>query len=293
MITAEESLSHYPSLISSSNIPASLITPCALRSSFIAGSACPECPRGAAEWPVPPLTLRAAVTLHHLTLHLGWCGHLATGARVRLSRTRGYWEINRYASAQPSKLSAWLAGWLLPPPSLPYTSPSSLVMAKWRRCSSHFSTPRCTWISCYRIRNAAACQGLAALDADVSVLSTGLHFHPMFGLRGGETAINQISEEDFVSITASAMKKCWPKITLVHNRSPPQEFLSALRSISESNNCTSPILPWLILWILSTWVYVNLIRNLSDMDTKITFISRTMINVKGITESPKIKTEDF
>lgn len=170
------------SLILSSYIPAWLITPCVLRSSFIAVSACPECPRGAAEWPVPPLTLRAAVTLHHPTLHLGWCGHLATGARVRRSWTRGYWEINRYASAQPSELPAWLAGWLPPPPpplrpSLHSSSPLSLVMAKWTQHSSHFSTPRCTWISCYRIRNASACQGLAALEADVSVLSTGLHFH--------------------------------------------------------------------------------------------------------------------
>lgn len=38
---------------------------------------------------------------------------------------------------------------------------------------------------------------------------------------------------------------------------------------------------------------MNLIRNLSDMNAKITFISRTMINVKGITEFPKIKTEVF
>lgn len=118
-------------------------------------------------------------------------------------------------------------------------------------------------------------------------------FPPIFGLRGGETAINQISEEDFFPLTVSAMKKCWPKITLVHNCSPPHEFLSAHWSISESNNSTSPILPWLILGIISTWVYVNLIRNLSDMDAKITFISRTMINVKGITESPEIKTENF
>lgn len=87
------------------------------RSSFIALSACPERPKGAAEWPVAPLTLRAAVTLHHPTLHLGRCGHLATRARVRRSWTRGYWEINRYASAQPSELPGWLAGCLLPTPS--------------------------------------------------------------------------------------------------------------------------------------------------------------------------------
>lgn len=113
-------------------ISALLVSPCELRSSFIALSACPERPRGAAEWPVAPLTLRAAVTLHHPALHLGWCGHLATGARVRRSWTRGYWEINRYASAQPSELPAWLAGWLpsLPSPSLPSlhsSSPSPLL----------------------------------------------------------------------------------------------------------------------------------------------------------------------
>lgn len=69
---------------------------------------------GVAEWPVPPLTLRFAVTLHHPIPHLGWCGHLATGARVRRSWTRGYWEINRYAWAQLSDLPACLAGWLPP-----------------------------------------------------------------------------------------------------------------------------------------------------------------------------------
>lgn len=108
-------------------IPASLVSPCVLRSSFIALSACPERPKGAAEWPLAPLTLRAAVTLHHPTLHLGWCGHLATGARVRRSWTRGYWEINRYASAQPSELPAWLAGWLPSPSLLPSASPSPLL----------------------------------------------------------------------------------------------------------------------------------------------------------------------
>lgn len=80
----------------------------------------------------------------------------------------------------PTQRAACLAGWLTTTPSPPFLTlllPLSLVMAKWRRCSSHFSTPRCTWISCYRIRNASACQGLAALKADVSVLSTGLHFH--------------------------------------------------------------------------------------------------------------------
>lgn len=144
-----------------------------LRSSFISASACPERPTGAAEWPVALLTLRAAVTLHHPSLHLGWCGHLATEARVRRSWTRGYWEINRYS---PTYRAGWLADLpssLHPPSSVSF----SLVMAKWRWCSSQFSTPRCMWISCYRIRNASACQGLAALMADEFVLSTGLYFH--------------------------------------------------------------------------------------------------------------------
>lgn len=82
---------------------------------------------------------------------------------------------NQSIRLSPTQRAAWLAGWLTSPPLL--LPLLSLVMAKWRRCSSHFSTPRCMWISCYRIRNASACQGLAALVSDVSVLSTGLHFH--------------------------------------------------------------------------------------------------------------------
>lgn len=78
---------------------------------------------------------------------------------------------NQSIRLSPTQRAAWLAGFPSP------LRPPSLVMAKWRRCSSHFSTPRCMWISCYRIRNASACQGLAALVADVFVLSTGLHSH--------------------------------------------------------------------------------------------------------------------
>lgn len=80
-------------------------------------------PQGAAEWPVALLTLRAAVTLHHPSLHLGWRGHLATEARVRRSWTRGYWEINRYASAQPRELP----GWLTSPPLCDPPPPSPLI----------------------------------------------------------------------------------------------------------------------------------------------------------------------
>lgn len=69
--------------------------------------------------------------------------------------------------------------------------------------------------------------------------------------------------------------------------------MNFFQQVSESNNSTSSILPWLILWIISTRVYVNLIINLSDIDAKITFISTTMTNVKGITQSPKMKTEIF
>lgn len=38
------------------SFPARLVTPCVPRSGFTAVSACPERPRGAAEWPAPPLT---------------------------------------------------------------------------------------------------------------------------------------------------------------------------------------------------------------------------------------------
>lgn len=253
-----------------------------------------------------PLTLRAAVTLHHPALHLGWCGHLATGARVRCSWTRGYWEINRYASAQPRELPACLAGWLSPllpiPSLLTIFLPLSLVMAKWRRCSSHFSTPQCTWISCYRIRNASACQGLAGPEADVSVLSTGLHFHQCLDWEAERQQLikfqRSISLLSWYWLWRSADQRLHWCTVAAHPTPPPHLWISFSTlwhfGVSESNNSTTPILPWLIFWIISTWVYVNLIRSLSDMNTKITFISRTMINVKGITRSPlKSKKCDF
>lgn len=281
---------------------ASPVSQSKLRSSFIALSACPECPRGAAEWPVAPLTLRAAVTLHLAALHLGWCGHLATRPGFA---AHGPEAIGKSIDTPRPNLESCLPAWLADSPPLPVSPfltlllPLSLVMAKWRRCSSHFSTPRCMWISCYRLRNASACQGACSSRGWCICPVNWPPFPPMFRLRGGETAINQILEEDFFPITVPAMKNCWPKITLVHNCCPPHPSTTFMNffqhtgalGVFQSNNSTTPILPWLILWIISTWIYVNLIRNLSDMNAKITFISRTMINVKGITGSPKIRRD--
>lgn len=167
-------------------------------------------------------------------------------------------------------------------------------MAKWRRCSSHFSTPQCTWISCYRIRNASACQGLAGPEADVSVLSTGLHFHQCLDWEAERQQL--IKFQRSISLLSwywpwrSADQRLHWCTVAAHPTPPPHLWISFSTlwhfGVSESNNSTTPILPWLIFWIISTWVYVNLIRSLSDMNTKITFISRTMINVKGITRSP-------
>lgn len=202
-----------------------------------------------------PLTLRAAVTLHHPALHLGWCGHLATGARVRRSWTRGYWEINRYSSAQPSELPAclagWLTGWLADSLLASSSLPLSLVMAKWRRCSSHFSTPRCTWISCYRIRNASACQGLAALEADVSVLSTGLHFHQCLDWEAERQQLIKFQKRiSFLSQywpwRSADQRLHWCTIA-AHPTLPPHLWISFSTlehsSVSESNNSTTPFLP--------------------------------------------------
>lgn len=111
------------------------------------------------EWPLAPVTLSSAVTLHHPVLHLGWCGHLATEARVRGSWTRGYWEINRYSSA---KLGS---------------SPSPPYYEQMRRGSSHFSTPLFVRISCYRTRNGSACQQPSTrMLIYVSVPSSTIHF---------------------------------------------------------------------------------------------------------------------
>lgn len=241
------------SLILSFYIPASPVSPCELRSSFIALSACPERPRGAAEWPVAPLTLRAAVTLHHPALHLGWCGHLATRARVRRSWTRGYWEINRYASAQPSELPAWLAGWL--PPPLPVPLLLTLLLPHLP-CYGQMKTMQFSLFhtslyvdillqdkKCLCLPEACSSRGWCICPVNWPP------FPPMFGLRGGETAINQISEEDFLPITVSAMKKCWPKITLVHYCSsshPSTTFMNFFQHTGAfqcfCNNSTATIL---------------------------------------------------
>lgn len=178
-----------------------------------------------------PLTLRAAVTLHHPALHLGWCGHLATRARVRRSWTRGYWEINRYASAQPSELPAWLAG-RLPHPSPPYTLPPPLPCYGQMKTMqfSLFHTSMYVDIllqdkKCLCLPGACSSRGWCICPVN------GPPFPPMFGLRGGEAAINQISDEDFFPTTVSAMKKCWPKITLVHNCSSPHTFMNFFQHI--------------------------------------------------------------
>lgn len=171
-------------------------------------------------------------------------------------------------------------------------------MAKWRRCSSHFSTPRCMWISCYRIRNASACQGLAAPEADVSVLSTRLHFHQCLDWEAERHQLIKFQKRisflsQYLPWRSADQRLQW--CTIAAHPTPPHLWISfsTLELLSQSNNSTTPILPWLTLWIISTWVYMNLIRDLSDMNAKITFISRTMINVKGITGSPKIKTVIF
>lgn len=151
------------------------------------------------------------------------------------------------------------------------------------------------WISCYRIRNASACQGLAALKADVSVLSTGLHFHQCLDWEAERRQLIKFQKRiSFLSRYRpwrSADQILHWRTIAAHPTPPPHLWISFSTlehsSISESNNSTTPILPWLILWIISTRVYVNLIRNLSDMNAKITFISRTMLNVKGITGSPQ------
>lgn len=106
-------------------IHASLVSPCKPRSSFIALSACPECPRGAAEWPVAQLTLRAAVTLHLSALHLGWCGHLATRPGFA---AHGPEAIGKSIDTPRPNLESCLLGWLtlLPSLSLPYTPPPPL-----------------------------------------------------------------------------------------------------------------------------------------------------------------------
>lgn len=156
------------------------------------------------------------------------------------------------------------------------------------------------WISCYRIRNASACQGLAAREADVSVLSTGLHFHQCLDWEAERQQLIKFQRSiSFLSQNRpwrSADQRLYWCTTAALPIPLPHLWISFSTvehsGVSESNNSTASIFPWL-LWIISTWVYVNLIRNLSDMNAKITFISRTMINVKGIRESPKIKTEIF
>lgn len=79
----------------------------------------------------------------------------------------------------------------------------------------------------------------------------------------------------------------------MQRQSHPSATFMNLFQHSESNNSATPLIHRLVSWITSTRVYVNLIRNLSDMNAKITFISRTMINVKGITGTPKNEERFF
>lgn len=134
---------------------------------------------GVTSGPADPL--RAAVTLHHPTLHLGQSGHLATGARVRCSWTRGYWEINRYASARASAacLPGWLAGQMttalphrpfLPSPRLPHYGQMK-TMQFWL----FHHLPR-TQISCYGARKCLC----GSVSSDVSALSNPPPFPPIF-----------------------------------------------------------------------------------------------------------------
>lgn len=149
-------------------------------------------------------------------------------------------------SIQPN-LQSWLAGWLIPPPP---SFSFSLVMAKWRWCSSQFSTPLCMWISCYRIRNASACQGLAALMADEFVLSTSLYFHQCLDW--------EVETQRLIKFQGriSFPSWCWPwrsadqRLYRRCNCSPPPTPTPLLKThlwisfscISEWNNATTALL---------------------------------------------------
>lgn len=159
------------------------------------------------------------------------------------------------------------------------------------------------WLFHHRHRYPVTGQENAAATSDVSALSNPPPFPPIFGLRGGEMAINQISEDSFSCWRGSADQRlhtccytpCSPYLPTNHH---PNLHEFSFSTFSGSNNSTTPILSWLILWIISTRVYVNLIRERSDIDTEITFISHTMINLKGIKVGRSLhpqqkKTRDF
>lgn len=272
------------------------------RSSFIALSACPERPRGAAEWPVAPLTLRAAVTLHLTALHLGCCGHLATRPGFA---AHGPEAIGKSIDMPRPNLASCLPGWLPSPFCLspPYTPPPPLPCYGQMKTMQFLLFHTSLYVDILLQDKKCLClpRGFAALEADVSVLSTGLHFHQCLDWEAERQQLIKFQKRiSFLSLylpRRSADRRLHWCTIAAHPTPPPHLWISFSTlehfGVSQSNNCTTPILPWLILWIISTWVYVNLIRNLSDMNAKITFISRTMINVKGITGSPKIKTEIF
>lgn len=155
------------------------------------------------------------------------------------------------------------------------------------------------WISCYRIRNASACQGLAARVADVFVLSTSLHFHQCLDWEAERQQLIKFQMRisfsyhgigcEEVLTTDCTGAQLQPTAPLHHF----YEFLSAHWRIPEFRRTitTPPTLAYLIRIIISAWVYVNQIRFQSDMNPKIAFM-RTMINVKGIKESPKINKKN-
>lgn len=102
-------------------------------------------------------------------------------------------------------------------------------------------------------------------------------FPPVFGLRGGETAINQISEEDFSPHHCTGHEEVLTKDYTGARLQPTPflhhiyDFLSAHCGTSVFLRAVTPPLQsphsWINFWIISTRVYVNLIRNLSDMNT--------------------------
>lgn len=96
---------------------------------------------------------------------------------------------------------------------------------------------------------------------------------PIFGLRGGGTAINQI----FLCCGGAGAEVLSTDSTGAGLQPSPGG------APSTALGAMAPPL----------WIRVDLIRNRSDVVAKITFISRTMINAKGITQSPEIKAEEF
>lgn len=187
-----------PSLISSSNVPASLITPCALRSSFTAGSACPECPRGGCRMTSAPADPQSCChpSSPRSPSWMVWSpSNRGQGSPLVDQRLLGK-SIDTPRSNLASALPAWLADYSPPFPSLHFPLLPCYGQMKTMQFSLFHTSP-CVDIllqdkKCLCLPGARSSRRWCICPVNWPP------FPPVFGLRGGETAINQISERGFV-----------------------------------------------------------------------------------------------